>query len=94
MPEGQVRVELQQKRRCVRDSEAAAIIALLPGGRVQSTLPIETSRGAIKNIQKQSRQLSEGRFTISEENALRVLRGEVSLLEAMEKDKKSRPKCL
>lgn len=78
----------QQKRRCIRDSEAAAAIALLSGGRVQSTLPIETSRGAIKNIQKWSRQLSEGRFTISEKTALRVLTGELSLLEAIEKEKK------
>lgn len=77
----------QQKRRCVRDGEAAAAIALLSGGRVQTTLPIETSRGAIKNVQKRSRQLSEGRFTISEEVALRVLRGEISLLEAIEHEK-------
>lgn len=76
----------QQKRRCVRDSEAAAVIALLSGGRVQSILPIETSRGAIKNIQRRSRQLSDGRFTISEETALRVLQGELSLLEAIEKE--------
>jgi hypothetical protein len=77
----------QQKRRCVRDGEAAAAIALLSGGRVQTSLPIETSRGAIKNVQKRSRQLSDGRFTISEEVALRVLRGEISLLEAIEKEK-------
>jgi hypothetical protein len=77
----------QQKRRCVRDGEAAAAIALLSGGRVQTTLPIETSRGAIKNIQKRSRQLSEGRLTISEETALRVLQGEISLLEAIGKEK-------
>ena len=78
----------QQKRRCVRDSEAAAAIALLSGGRVQSTLPIQTSRGAIKNIQRWSRQLSEGRFTISEKTALRVLTGELSLLEAIEQENK------
>ena len=78
---------LQQKRRCVRDGEAAAMIALISGGRVQTTLPIETSRGTIKNIQKRSRQLSEGRFTISERMALRVLKGEISLLEAIEKEK-------
>ncbi len=77
----------QQKRRCIRDSEAAAVIALLSGGRVQSTLPIETSRGAIKNIQRWSRQLSEGRFTISEKTAHRVLKGELSLLEALEQEK-------
>jgi hypothetical protein len=84
----------QQKRRSVRDSEAAAAIALLSGGRVQSILPIETSRGAIKNIQRRSRQLSDGRFTISEEIALRVLKGEMSLLEALEKEQKTKPKCL
>jgi hypothetical protein len=85
----------QQKRRCVRDGEAAAAIALISGGRVQTTLPIETSRGAIKNVQKRSRQLSEGRFTISESMALRVLRGEISLLEAIEKEKHDvKPKCL
>ncbi len=78
----------QQKRRCVRDGEAAAAIALLSGGRVQTTLPIETSRGTIKNVQKRSRQLSEGRFTISEKTALRVLTGEISLLEAIDQEKK------
>jgi hypothetical protein len=78
----------QQKRRCIRDSEAAAAIALLSGGRVQSMLPIETSRGAIRNIQRWSRQLSDGRFTISEKTALRVLTGELSLLEAIEQEKK------
>lgn len=87
----------QQKRRCIRDGEAAAAIAFISGGRVQMTLPIETSRGMIKNIQKRSRQLSEGRFTISEKTALRVLKGELSLLEAVEKEKDGiniKPKCL
>ncbi len=85
----------QQKRRCVRDGEAAAAIALISGGRVQTTLPIETSRGAIKNVQKRSRQLSEGRFTISEDIAHQVLKGEISLLEAVEKEKHAvKPKCL
>ena len=85
----------QQKRRCVRDGEAAAAIALISGGRVQTILPIETSRGAIKNVQKRSRQLSEGRFTISEDTARQVLKGEISLLEAVEKEKQAiKPKCL
>ncbi len=77
----------QQKRRCVRDGEAAAAIALLSGGRVQTILPLEPTRGAIKNVQKRSRQLTEGRFSISEDTALRVLKGEISLLEAIEKEK-------
>lgn len=79
---------VQIKRRCIRDGEAAAVIALLSGGRIQTALPIEAPRGAIKNVQKQSRQLSEGRFTISEKVALRVLRGEISLLEAIDTEKK------
>jgi hypothetical protein len=76
----------QQKRRCVRDGEAAAAIVLLSGGRVQTTLPLEPTRGAIKNVQKRSRQLTEGRFTISEKTAVQVLKGEVSLLEAIQKE--------
>jgi len=80
----------QQKRRCVRDGEAAAAIALLPGGRVQSTLPLEPTRGAIKNVQKRSRQLTDGRYSVSEHTALRVLRGEISLLEAIEKERHHR----
>jgi hypothetical protein len=80
----------QEKRRCVRDGEAAAAIALLPGGRVQTTLPLEPTRGAIKNVQKRSRQLTEGRYSISEQTALQVLRGEISLLEAIKKEKPHR----
>jgi hypothetical protein len=77
----------QLKRRCERDGEAAAAIALLTGGRVQTTLPLEPTRGAIKNVQKRSRQITEGRYTISEHTALLVLKGELSLLEAIEKEK-------
>jgi len=71
-------------QRFERDREAAAAIAMLAGGRVQTRLPLEPTRGAIRNVQKYSRQLSEGRLTISEDMALRVLRGEISLLEAVE----------
>jgi hypothetical protein len=78
----------QQKVRSVRDLEAAAAIALLSGGgRVQQTLPLETTRGAIRNVQLRSRQLTEGRFTISEKAALQVLKGEISLLEAIDKER-------
>jgi len=78
----------QQATRCHRDSEAAAAIALLSGGRIQTTLPLEPTRGAIKNVQKRSRQLTEGRYSVSEEIAVRVLKGEISLLEAIDKEKK------
>jgi hypothetical protein len=53
---------------------------------VQQSLPLEPTRGAIRNVQKRSRQLTEGRFTISEKTASQVLKGEISLLEAIEKE--------
>jgi len=77
----------QQTGRSGRDREAAAAIALLPGGRVQTTLPLEPTRGAVKNVQRHSRQLTEGRHTISEKTAIQVLKGKLSLLEAIEKEK-------
>jgi hypothetical protein len=78
----------QQKGRSERDLKAAAAIALLSGGgRVQQSLPLELTRGAIRNVQRRSRQLTEGRFTISEKTALQVLKGEISLLEAIDKEK-------
>jgi len=78
------RTTMAATQRFERDREAAAAIALLNGGRVQARLPLEPTRGAIRNVQRHSRQLTEGRFTISEDTALRVLRGELSLLEAVE----------
>ncbi len=83
----------QQAGRSERDRESAAAIALLSGGRVQTTLPLEPTRGAIKNVQRHSREITEGRYTISEKTAKQVLKGELSLLEAIEKEK-SKPKRL
>lgn len=77
----------QQTKRAKRDSEAAAAIALLSGGKVQRQLPLEPTRGDIRKIQEKSRQLTGGRFSISEQSALLVLKGELSLLEAIEKEK-------
>lgn len=71
-----------------RDGAAAAAIALVTGGgKVQTRLPLEPTRGAIKNVQRKSRDLTEGRFTISEKTAILVLQGKVSLQEAIELDK-------
>ena len=77
----------QQTGRSERDGEAAAAIALLSGGEVQTNLPLKPTRGAIKNVQKQSRQLTEGKYTISKETALQVLKGKISLIEAIENEK-------
>lgn len=78
----------QQKRRPERDSEAAAAIALIQGGKVQSRLPLEPTRGEIRNVQEKSRKMTNGRFTISVETALRVLKGEISLKEAVQSEEK------
>ena len=77
----------QQVHRPERDSEAAAAIALLPGGKVQTKLPLEPTRGAIKNVQRHSRQFTDGKLTISERTAVEVLKGTLNLKEAVEKEK-------
>lgn len=77
----------QQRRRHERDSEAAAAIALLPGGKIQRRLSLEPTRGNIRNVQEHSRQLTDGRFSISEQTALEVLKGKISLKEAVELEK-------
>lgn len=85
----------QQTKRSDRDSEAAASIAMLPGGKIQRRLPLEPTRGNIRNVQERSRQLTDGRFSISEKTAIEVLKGEISLKEAIELDSsRKKPKCL
>jgi hypothetical protein len=74
--------------RIKRDGEAAAVIALLTGGKVQQHLPLEPTRGEIVNIQERSRKLTSGKFSISEKTAIRVLKGEIGLEEAVELEKK------
>jgi len=84
-----------QLRRLDRDSEAAAAIALLSGGKVQTQLPLRPTEGAIRNMQRHSRQRTEGRFSISKQSALRVLQGKITLKEAIEQEEKKRkPKRL
>jgi len=78
-----------------RDKEAAASIALLNGGRVQSKLPLKPTRGEIKIVQERSRKLTEGSFSISEKKAIDVINGKISLTEAIEKEKsRMKPKRL
>ena len=77
----------QQTNRSKRDSEAAAAIALIHGGRVQKKLPLEPTRGEIKKIQEKSRKLTDGRFSIPKKTAIKVINGKISLKEAIEKEK-------
>ena len=85
----------QQTKRLDRDSEAAAAIALLRGGKVQRRLPLEPTKGDIRNIQERSRKHTDGKFSISENTAIKVLKGDLSLKEATELEKnKKKPKRL
>jgi hypothetical protein len=80
----------QPKGRIEKDEEAAAVIAMLSGGKVQQRLPLEPTRGAIRNIQRHSRQLTNGQFSISEKAARSVLQGKTSLKEAIEQEKQQK----
>ena len=85
----------QQIRRYERDGEAAAVIALLTGGKVQKQLPLKPTKGEIRNIQERSRKLTDGKFSISEKTAVEVLEGKISLKEAIELEKnRKQPKRL
>jgi hypothetical protein len=85
----------QEVRRYERDSEAAAAIALLNGGKVQRKLPLKPTKGEIRNIQEKSRKLTNGQFSISEKTAIEVLNGIISLTEAIELEKNhKKPKRL
>jgi len=84
----ETRTTPSEPARSERDSEAAAAIALIHGGKVQSKLPLKPTKGEIKNIQERSRKLSEGKFTISEKKAIEVLEGKISLKEAIKSEKK------
>ncbi len=78
----------QDVKRHLRDSEAAATIALIHGGKVQKKLPLEPTKGEIRNIQEKSRIITNGKFTISKKSAKKVLEGKISLKEAIDIEKK------
>ncbi|ENO12132.1 hypothetical protein MBGDC06_00218 [Thermoplasmatales archaeon SCGC AB-539-C06] len=86
----------KQANRSEKDSEAAASIALLSGGKVLRHLPLKPTKGDVRNIQERSRKLTDGRFSISEKTALEVLKGDINLKTAVEIEKKSckKPKRL
>jgi hypothetical protein len=77
----------QQAKKYERDTKAAAAIALIRGGKVQRKLPLEPKKGEIKNLQEKSRKLTDGELSISEKTALKVLKGEIGLEEAIKLEK-------
>jgi len=72
----------------ISDIVAAINIAHTQGTRVghQEVLP---SKGEIRWIQERSRELSEGRTTISRELAQRVAKGEITISEALTERKRA-----
>jgi hypothetical protein len=67
-----------------RDAAAARSIAQIRGDTIRERIPLTFTAGEISNLQRLSREYSGGRLTIPRASAIRVLRGEVSLKEAVE----------
>ena len=78
-------------RRRPRDAAAARTIARSRGRSVQDRLPVTFTPGEIANLQRQSREGSGGRVTISRTSAHRVLQGELTLAEAVDETVAPRP---
>lgn len=71
-------------RRRPRDAAAARKIGESPGTPVRGCLSTSATAGEIANLQRLSREDSGGRVTISRTSAHRVLRGEITLAQALE----------
>lgn len=71
-------------RRRPRDALAARTIASSPGQPVRERLLGVITPGEVSNLQRLSREGSDGRVTISRSSAHRVLRGEITLAEAVD----------
>ncbi len=69
------------------DMLAASAIALTPGRLVSSKLSMEPKDGEIKDMQRRSRIISRD-VTISKELAKEVLKGEIEMKHAIEKQRK------
>lgn len=70
-------------RRRPRDALAATRIGAVPGRTLRSRPPPTVTAGEIANLQRISREGSDGHFTISRGEARRVLQGEVTLAQAL-----------
>lgn len=71
------------KRTDFPDINAAINIAMTTGKAVTPPLDVTPTNGELKNLQRKSRELSEGRVTISTNLAERVAKGQLSLKEAI-----------
>jgi hypothetical protein len=78
-------------RRRPRDAAAARLIARSPGTPAHDHLAGTITPGEVSNLQRLSREGSGGRVTISRTSAHRVLRGEITLAEAVDETMTRRP---
>jgi hypothetical protein len=69
------------------DIKAAIQISFTKGRRTQGKKPVRPTRGEIKNLQRISRMESRGEVTISHDLAEGVLKGELTLAEAIERQR-------
>ena len=72
------------------DVEAAKRIAMTSGGRVAVAPEVAPTPGEIRDIQRLSRIESEGRVTISTDLAAAVARGEMTLKQAVQAQRRTR----
>ena len=73
------------------DADAAVEIARSRGVRAARYYAVEPTPGEVREIQRQSRLSSGGKVTISQELALRVARGEITLVEAIGRHRREPP---
>ncbi len=69
------------------DIDAAIKIAFVPGVRANPPYVVDPTPGEVRDIQRRSRVTSEGEVTISKDLAARVARGEITLDEAVQKQR-------
>ena len=69
------------------DIDAAIKIAFVPGVRARPPYAVEPTPGEVREIQRRSRVTSDGDVTISKELASKVARGEITLDEAIRKQR-------
>jgi hypothetical protein len=89
-------VEIVDERNTTRrsktpDEDAAYEIALTPGYAPRKRQEVSPSPGEIRNIQRLSRLRSDGALTVSRELAEKVALGEMSMEEAITRQKGLRP---
>ena len=95
LSQGGVRVEIVDEagtthRTDQPDIDAAIRIAFTPGVRARAFYEIRPTRGELRDIQRRSRDASGGTVSISTDLAAMVARGEVTLDQAIDRQRRSR----